>query len=566
MATLIDTFVSVFTSDTDGLRQGREEARRSTDDIVKGMKEADEQANKTSRSVASMLTRAVAGIASIEAARRALQGVMNRSDEIHLLNQTAEAIGTNVTQLDAFAKAVQDSGGESQAAISSIENMYRALGEAAVNATGSQAQALARAGVQLRDAQGDYRDTIDIMLDLSEAMSDMGGPEAESIAQQLGISDRRTIETMIQGRQELERTMRAHAEYGAVTQEAAERAGELDSANNYLNQGLGALRDRVVVAVLPAITWVVERLGEWARWIYENQTVVEGFFIAVAGIVARRFLPTMVSAASSVWALIAPFALAAAVALGLGAAFVLIYDDIRNFIAGNDSLIGQIAEEYPAIGRLIEWLGGVFKEVFEAIGSILNWLGDQFGMSIDGIGDAIRLLVRILLGSLNQIIEWGEDFVQVFRDAADAVVAIFQWLGEQVGRLLQPIRDSFEWVGEGINRVKSWLPGGGNDEEHHPAPDTATRDQGPLALPEDVSQNALSAAQYMRQVQSDPMNSVTRESISSRAQRTENRVDIGEITVNTQATDAQGVAVAVGDELREQMRMVNSEFSTGVER
>lgn len=565
MATLIDTFVSVFTSDTDGLRQGREEARRSTDDIVKGMKEADDQANKTSRSVASMLTRAVAGIASIEGARRALQGILNRSEEIHLLNQTAEAIGTNVTQLDAFAKAVQDSGGESQAAISSIENMYRALGEAAVNATGSQAQALARSGVQLRDSQGDYRDTIDIMLDLSEAMSEMGGPEAENIAQQLGISDRRTIETMIQGRQELERTMRSHAEYGAVTAEAAERAGELDSATNRLGQGMGALRDRVVVAVLPAITWVVERLGDWARWIYENQTVVEGFFIAIAGIVARRFLPVMVSAASSVWALIAPFALAAAVALGLGAAFVLIYDDIRNFIAGNDSLIGQIAEEYPAIGRLIEWLGGVFKEVFAAIGLILDWLGEQFGMSINGIGDVIRLLVRILLGSLNQIIEWGEDFVQVFRDAADAVVSIFQWLGEQVGRLLQPIRDSFEWVGEGVNRVKSWLPGGG-DEEFHPAPDTTTIDQGALALPEDVRQGALSAAQYMSQVQSEPMNSVTRESINNRTQRTENRVEIGEVTVNTQATDAKGVAVAVGDELREQMRMVNSEFSTGVER
>src|SRR5699024_9596997 len=295
------------------------------------MKEADEQANKTSQSVGSMLTRAVAGIGALLASRQALQAVMNRSDEIHLLNQTAEAIGTNVTQLDAFAKAVQDSGGESQAAISSIENMYRALGEAAVNATGSQAQALARSGVQLRDAQGAYLDTIDIMLDLSEAMSEMGGPEAESIAQQLGISDRRTIETMIQGRQELERTMRSHAEYGAVTAEAAERAGELDSANNKLNQSMGALRDSMVVAVLPAITWVVDRLGDLARWVGENQELVEGFFIGISAIVARRFIPVMVSAAAGVWAAIAPFAAIAAAVIAAGVAFALIYDDIRNF-------------------------------------------------------------------------------------------------------------------------------------------------------------------------------------------------------------------------------------------
>lgn len=544
MATLIDTFVSVFTSDTDGLREGRNEARRSTDDIVKGMKEADQQANKTSASVGSMLTRAVAGIGALIASRQALQAVMNRSEEIHLLNQTAEAIGTNVTQLDAFAKAVQDSGGESQAAISSIENMYRALGEAAVNATGSQAQALARSGVQLRDAQGEYRDTIDIMLDLSDAMSEMGGPEAESIAQQLGISDRRTIETMLQGRQELERVMRSHAEYGAVTEEAAERAGELDSANNKLNQSMGALRDRVVVAVLPAITWVVDRLGDLARWVGENQELVEGFFIGLSGIVARRFIPFMVSAAASVWALIAPFALAAAVVLGLGAVFALVYDDIRNFIAGNDSLIGQIAEEYPAIGRLIERLGEVFSEVFGAIGEVVEWLEGKFDVSIGGMGDAIRLLISILLGSINQIIEWGESFAGVFTDVADNVVGIFRWLGDQIERLLQPIRDSFEWVSGTAGKVKGWF----SDDD------------------EEVRQTALGAAQYMSQVQSEPMNSVTRESINNRTQRSENRVEIGEVTVNTSATDAKGISQAIGSELRDQMRMVNSEFSTGVER
>src|SRR5699024_6427901 len=130
----------------------------------------------------------------------------------------------------------------------------------------------------------------------------------------------------------------------------------------------------------------------------------------------------MVSAAASVWATIAPFATIAAAIIAVGAAFALIYDDIRNFIAGNNSLIGQISEEYPAIGRLIERFGAVAREVFAAVGEVLDWLNDQFDISISGIGDIIRLLVRILLGSLNQIIEWGEDFVQVFRDAADTVV------------------------------------------------------------------------------------------------------------------------------------------------
>ena len=73
MATLIDTFVSIFSADTDELRRGHEQARRSTDDIVEGMKAADEQANKTSDSIGRMLTRAAGFLVSAIAAERTLQ-------------------------------------------------------------------------------------------------------------------------------------------------------------------------------------------------------------------------------------------------------------------------------------------------------------------------------------------------------------------------------------------------------------------------------------------------------------------------------------------------------------
>lgn len=557
---LLDTFISIFESDTEGLRRGYEQAQRSTDEIVETMERADDQAKITSRSIASMLARAAAGFISLAAVNRGIQGAINRSSEIYALNQTAEAIGTNVTALDAFSKAIVDSGGTAQGATSTIENLYKSIGQAALNAESQQGKALAATGVALRNAQGEYRDTLDIALDLSDAMQSMGGPEAEGIAQQLGLSDRRTIEVMIQGRQELERTMRAHKEYGGITQEAAEQAIAFSDASSYLSQGLGALRDRVVTRLMPAITWLYERLGELVRWMHDNEAFVQGFFIALSGIIARRFLPVMISAAASVWAAAAPFiAVGAAIALA-AAAFALIYDDIVNFMRGNDSLIGQIVEQYPALGRVIMWLVETAQALFQTLAGAVRWVGEQFGVHIGGIMDVIRLFVRILLETLNTVAEWGIAFVQPFQTAADKIIGIFEWLGAQVNKLMGPIKDSIEWVAGFLG-----LGDSGDDPDTFPdAPDSTTRDQGELALPPELG----GAQQMLNQAANEPMNSVTRESITNqyRQGNRSSEVSVGEINVHTQATDAQGVAREVGTALEEQLRMVNAEFASGIDR
>ena len=46
----------------------------------------------------------------------------------------------------------------------------------------------------------------------------------------------------------------------------------------------------------------------------------------------------------------------------------------------------------------------------------------------------------------------------------------------------------------------------------------------------------------------------------------ETNVQVGEVVVNTQATDAEGIARDVGGSLNEQLAQVDAEFSTGVAR
>src|SRR5699024_3547654 len=82
------------------------------------------------------------------------------------------------------------------------------------------------------------------------------------------------------------------------------------------------------------------------------------------------------------------------------------------------------------------------------------------GVSFDGIGDTIRSFIRLLLGGLDQVAEWGEEFSQYFQDAADTVVGIFKWLWEQIQNLLGPIKGAFDFASGTLDKAKGAVSGG----------------------------------------------------------------------------------------------------------
>ena len=63
----------------------------------------------------------------------------------------------------------------------------------------------------------------------------------------------------------------------------------------------------------------------------------------------------------------------------------------------------------------------------------------------------------------------------------------------------------------------------------------------------------------------DAMNPITSQAISNQSNvKNESNVSIGEIKVETQATDAQGMASGVKDALQDQLADFNQQNSTGV--
>ena len=81
----------------------------------------------------------------------------------------------------------------------------------------------------------------------------------------------------------------------------------------------------------------------------------------------------------------------------------------------------------------------------------------------------------------------------------------------------------------------------------------------------DVDVNGANA--QMAAASANPMNAVSSNAISNTANNNkETNVQVGQVTVQTQATDSQGISQAIGGDLSAQLKNLEAETATGVDR
>lgn len=623
---ILDTFVSIFTADTDELKRGYDQAGRGADNIVDRLKQAENQSKKTGDELASMAKKAIGFFAAAVLANQGVQEIVAQAAEISRMDDVSDSINVAIEDVDAFGKAMQYLGGDKSDAEGSLVAVFASVSDAATDAGSSAAKAFKAIGVSAKDAQGNARPIIDVLYEVSDAVAGMDIDKAKEYLATIGVTDRTTVEAIIKGRSTLEGMMNAQKEMGVVSKESALRAKAFEAATGSLTSGLDRAKQSITSAVLPAFTLVVEWLSKMVEWANKNKDAVVGFFIAIATIVAVAYLPAMISAAAATIAALSPLLLIAALVAVVAAAFALLYDDVMNFVAGNDSFIGQIIDQYPALGRVITSLIDAVKLLFSVYSDILNWLTDLTGVSFDSMGGFIKDYIHFLLSTLNSVVEWGEQFTGHFSSVAEGVAAIFEWLVEKVRAAIGFITGGIDTVRSGLKSVGGWLGFGdeedtatepervlsrelGTSNNNHMLPSTVPNITAPpTATPpseratpaiqtvekqtnemyerisesmketatsvENFSESSSRASSevnninnFVDQANNNPLNSVTSNAISNTANTTnETNVQVGEIRIETQATDSQGIASGVGNELQEQLKNLQYESSTGVAR
>ncbi len=189
------------------------------------------------------------------------------------------------------------------------------------------------------------------------------------------------------------------------------------------------------------------------------------------------------------------------------------------------------------------WLLDLFKAFYNTLITGAQQIGQfvaaGFMQVVDGIKHAIDFLAEAYTA---------------FQNFTNSVIAVFQAMGSAIASIFSGIVDSarsaISFASSAVDKVKGGIGGvaeffglGGS------------------------SDGVDSANQQLAIASSAPTNSITSNAISNTANKTsETSVQTGDIIVQTQATDAQGISKDIGSNLSDQLKGLEMESATGVDR
>lgn len=534
---LLDVLTYIIESETSGFNKGIQQAEGKTKELNDSLRGTEQQVDKLVSKFKKWAIDGAKYFGAYLSVKKALSAANDRMNFVGGLNDVAAAANIAVDDVDAFGKAMESIGGNSESANAALTNVALSIGRALNEVDGRQAKVFSSLGVNLKNAAGQARGTMDVFLDLSNALAGMDRGQATARLAQLGITDVKSIELILKGRKEIEAMIRSQKAQGVVTKESVQAAAKYEEALIKLRSGYQRSRDALADLLIPALTWLVDKFGSVVNWANKHKTVVVTFFSAIATVLTAMYLPAMAAATKSTWLLISPFLKIAAPIAAVAALIALLVEDVMAYMDGNDSLIGQILGEFPIIGDVVDAVINGVIAAFNAASAILGlfWTGAK--MMVAGV-------------------------VSAFKSLGSAVSIVFGFISNTVGAAFDFIGKVWQKIAGVFTKVAQFLGFGGGADVNI---DVDKKVEAAIPKLADMDAQLVQAEKQMQQVSANPMNAVAPGTISNtQTLNKEQKISIGAITIQTQATDAASIAQDINSQLLDQLKSLQTESASGV--
>ncbi len=376
----------------------------------------------------------------------------------------------------------------------------------------------------------------------------------------LGLDDA-TIKTLSGGVEEYTTNLQKAAKYKAFSPEDLKRAEELEAILNDISSGLYAIGVNFAQLLLPILKPVFSAIKGIVDFFASNSEMIKLMIIEIAAVIGSVLIPMLVAAAPAAITAFSPFLLLGAVIAGIIAAFIGLNWAIVQFwkwLTGAHPIIEEfilnVKKACRAVLDAIIWLG-------QCLMSIIIWVKD-FILSMLSV--IVPVVVSIFTGLWNAIKTGFGKLVEFIRAVVAKVMEFIpDWLlnfiksGGTIGLL-------FKVAGKGVKALKNvaaangigFVPFDGYMAELHKG--EAVLDKSEAGLWRDL----IAGKEAINLTANVPIASVPQGAITSayNAANTSNSITFGDITIQTQATDADGIA----NDLVQSIKMAFNGLDTGV--
>lgn len=347
-------------------------------------------------------------VALLTLATGAVIAVRQTASELDKLYFSSQRIGASATNITAFGNAISQMGGNAESAIGTLES----LAEKMRNSPGYEGM-INSLGVNTKQANGEMRDRVDVMKDLSGVLAQMPAYQANAYANSLGI-DQNTLLAMRDGKfvSNMEKYQKIQEQLGMnddLTKSGNDFMTEYRDLTMVTKTGFQVIVMQAGKALIPILRLlnqliqagisafsqlnpeIKQMLGVGLR--FGMLALVFGGFIKTFGMIFK-FIP-MIKSFIGVLKLfrLAFLASPIGIILALAAALALLYDDYKTWRDGGKSLFDWS-----------KWTNG--------IDIIINKIKDFLDL-LDKIKDKVINFVQKIIsdpvGAVQEVVETTKD-------------------------------------------------------------------------------------------------------------------------------------------------------------
>ena len=534
------------------------------------------------------------------------------------IGKTAARIGASAEDLQAFGEAAKRAGGSVEGFISSFESLNGQIQRMqAMGGKGRLTPILEQLGISATE-NGKAKDTFQILRELASASERIGKQKFAGLARFLGL-DQGTIMLLQSGRVAMDELIARQRALGVYTKEDFEITAKFNNAISDLQQSFRAMAAPILQVITPALT----TLAKWLTNIVQTFREHQGFIVAGLTVIAATMSGVLLKAATALGAALAPLLGPIAAIAALGAIFDEIATYAEGGETAFQGLWEAIGtpEDFKAVGQAVKGLGdslsqgfdaviGVASELFGLISDIVKSVLSLFSPGepsgewnilksvIDGIAETIKLMVgwvTDLLNLVKSVIKWIRSLGGNSTTYEQAVSAVTggkpkeQYIAEQAAEIKKANpRLTDEEATKSAERQLSFNAGLKRDYDTFNGnrlslESMGYHDEDIDALEKAMSKQAQAPAPVQNESSSGWWASLfggngkaadTAATITSRApdrtQITQNNraetsnsyeTNIGSVTVNTAATDAQGIARELPGAIRDNAPLLSGSLA-----
>ncbi|MCK0901025.1 cell wall hydrolase [Acinetobacter pittii] len=318
----------------------------------------------------------------------AVVAVAKTASELDKLYYSSQRIGASASNIRAYGDAISQMGGNAQNALQSLENVAQKMR----NSPGYEGM-LTGMGVATRDGNGQLRDRVEVMKDLSKTMKGMDYYQANAYASSLGI-DENTLMAMRDDKfiSNMEKYQKLRQDVG-LTDELTKSGTEFMVQFRDITMTTKAITEVVVMtagqALIPILKMINNFLRSTIAWFAEldprfKAILATGLKFALLAVIFGGFIGTIAKLASVLPMLkgllflikslrLAFLASPIGIVLALAAAIAALWDDYQTWKNGGESLIdwskweGGIETAIARIKQLAELIKNLKDKTVEFV-------------------------------------------------------------------------------------------------------------------------------------------------------------------------------------------------------